>query len=81
MTRDATAMLPRCRTWTFHCPHRPRAYPHIEFLEPARWCLRNYGRFSTSRGVRPAKDAVASSLDEWATILPVASFRQPRASR
>ena len=77
MTRDATAMLPRRRTWTFHCPHRPRAYPHIEFLEPARWCLRNYGRFSTSRGVRPAKEAVASSLDEWATILPVASSVNP----
>jgi superfamily II DNA or RNA helicase len=72
MTREATAMLPRRRTWTFHCPHRPRAYPHIEFLEPARWCLRNHGRFSTSRGVRPAKEAVASSLGEWATILPVA---------
>lgn len=81
MTRDATAMLPRRRTWTFHCPHRPRAYPHLEFLEPARWCLSNYGRFNTSRGVRPAKEAVASSLTEWATILPVASAVNPELAK
>ena len=27
MTAATTAMLPIRRTWTFHCPHRPRAYP------------------------------------------------------
>jgi superfamily II DNA or RNA helicase len=73
LTGVVVGMLPRRRTWTFHCPHRPRAYPHVEFQEPARWLLKNYGIFSTSRGLRPARETVASTLGEWATILPVAA--------
>jgi superfamily II DNA or RNA helicase len=72
--------LPAESRWSFHYHSRPRAYPTTPFPEPARWCLSEFGVFSTSLGPTPVVECVGAALSTWGHFLPVASVSQSVAA-
>jgi superfamily II DNA or RNA helicase len=75
-TRFAIALseiLPTTSHWSIHYGTRPLKYATTHFLEPARWCLANFGVFPTSLGPTPVTECVGPAFTNWRHFLPVAS--------
>lgn len=60
-------------TESWHFQHISSAsYPIISVDSPVLWAVKRYGRFRTTRGIRPYSEIVGSALASWEKFFPVA---------
>ncbi|MFG3102871.1 sacsin N-terminal ATP-binding-like domain-containing protein [Streptomyces sp. NPDC048182] len=50
-------------------------------VSPIRWMLRTHGTVSTSKGIRPLRDAVGPQLSAYRDLLPVADISPEKARK